>query len=514
MNLTRIVDGSNTAGSKTHHWGVGLKSYTFFALVLIFAFSSSISTANSAVKVGDSCKTVGQKSSQNGATLTCVKSGSKLVWTSGSKSDSYDSAFANTFLAEAKKSAAQILADAKYAANQVSNPPNCSTSNSRAYVSIGSDASTGLRALVYENPGICELTVRASASFLCPDGKVQKMSNAVTSTGMFPLKANEKLLVSYNIQRYFPQVLTECRLLTGYSSNTVNIDTYHQGPSVMVLSSRFTGTFNQAEATKKADQILKSAKSRADKVIADGKNPTLIAAAWKSAKEFAAKAAAEAAAREIEEAPAKAAAEKAAAKVAADAAARAALDAGAGKTCVPEVNCPLGSIGPGKGIVFFDAGSRQPWGRYLEVAPLGWSGSAADPKIAWCDTTADGGFVEFLVDRAAQPVRSKLGREVGTGSSNTDLMLTKCTIGPAVLARAYRGGGKSDWFLPSADEFLELIKYQKQSGWFKKGYDTWHHTSTEWTYHNFLSFYIDTEFGGPFVDSKSSLRYVRPFRAF
>lgn len=493
-----------------------MRKFFSFSLVLAFSFTSSLVPAHSAIKLGDTCKSVGQTTSVNGSTLICTKSGSKLVWTKSSKGDSYDAAFANAFLAEAKRNAAKILADAKAVANQISSPPNCSTSNSRAFASIGGDPSTGLKALVYENPGQCELVVSASAVFFC-DGAGRKMSNVVTSTGTFSLKAGQTLLVSYNISNYFPQVITDCRLLTRVASNLVNISTLHQAPSVKVLSSSYTGAFNQNEATKKANQHLKTEKARADKVIAEAKKPAVIAKAWKEATEAAAAAAIEAAAREIAEAPARSAAETAAAKEAADVAARAALDAGIGKNCIPETNCPLGSIGPGKGIVIFDAGSRQSWGRYIEIARDGWSGSNSDPKSNWCDKTSDGEFIQFIKNPGVSRNESTLAREIGTGISNTNLMLTKCTTGAAVLARSYKGGGMNDWSLPSADEFAALIQYQLKSGWFHKGYgtyDTYHYTSTEWEYSLALTFQIQNQFQQYFPVVKDSLRFVRPFRTF
>lgn len=492
-----------------------MRKFVTVTFVIVFTVISASVPSNSAVKAGDSCKSAGQKTTVNGSTLTCIKSGSKLVWSKDATVEGYTVAFASAYLANAKKSAADILSNAKLIAEQMSKPPYCSTGNSRAYASIGEDPSTGLKALFFDNPGVCDLEVKATASFLCPDGKVQKVSNSVSSSGTFSLKAGQSLRVSYNIPSFFPQVLNDCRNLTRYVSNTVNISTFHQAPRVSVITSRFTGAFNKNLATKKADQFLKSETTRAEKIINDAKNPKLIAAAWRAATEAAARAALEAAAREIEEAPARAAA----AKEAANAAARAALDAGRGQICIPETNCPLGSIGPGNGMVFYDAGSQQSWGRYLEVARDGWFGNAVDPKSLWCESLSDGGSVDFTENRGTSSSRATLRWEIGTGMSNTTQIISKCTSGAAVLARAYQGGGKRDWSLPSRDEFAAFIDYQMKNGWLYEGYDTYdtrHHTSTEWDYSSAVALWIQSTYRnvGVVAAGKWELRFVRPFRAF
>ena len=408
-----------------------MRKFLSFGLVLVFGFVAAAVPANSAVKLGDACKSVGQTTSVNGSTWICTKSGSKLVWSKSSKADSYDAAFANAFLAEAKRNAAKILEDAKSTANQISSPPYCSTSNSRAFASIGSDQSTGLRALVFENPGICDISVRASAAFRC-DSPLPPSRNTVTGTGVFPLRAKEKLIVSYNITQYFPQVLSDCRLLTGISSNLVNISRDGQQPSVMTLTSSYSGNFNQVEASKKADEIIKSAKARADKVIANAKNPVLIARAW------------------TDSAPLRVAAAKAASE-------QKAQDAGIGKKCVVGTSCLIGSTGPGGGVVFYDAGSQQWWGRYLEFAPAGWFGTPEDPYLTWCEYPRNQTKIATLASDATQS--QTLGVEIGKGKGNTLLAAKFCDPSAALVTTSYRGGGMSDWFLPSRDELNELCKY-------------------------------------------------------
>lgn len=159
-------------------------------------------------------------------------------------------------------------------------------------------------------------------------------------------------------------------------------------------------------------------------------------------KDVPAEAAAEQAEAEKEEAR-KAAAEKAV------------QDASTPKVCIPNSDCPIGSKGPGGGIVFYDAGSQYSWGRYLEVATPDWAGNEMDPRVIWCDRW------EYLKELVKNESLSKtLGDEVGKGKANTDLMLAFCSSGAAVLAKNYKGGGKGDWHLPSRFELEEIYKYR------------------------------------------------------
>jgi hypothetical protein len=53
------------------------------------------------------------------------------------------------------------------------------------------------------------------------------------------------------------------------------------------------------------------------------------------------------------------------------------------------------------------------------------------------------------------------GTAIGTGYANTSAMITRrdTAVTAANVARAFRGGGKTDWFLPSKDELNVLCKW-------------------------------------------------------
>jgi hypothetical protein len=106
-----------------------------------------------------------------------------------------------------------------------------------------------------------------------------------------------------------------------------------------------------------------------------------------------------------------------------------------------------------------------------------------------------------------------IGTAVGTGATNTTTIIDKqgatATDYAAGLARAHRGGGYDDWFLPSKDE-LNLLRLQQGAvGGFSSGF---YWSSTEY----FLNFAWRQFFfnGNQYISNKSNTVNVRAVRAF
>ncbi len=142
--------------------------------------------------------------------------------------------------------------------------------------------------------------------------------------------------------------------------------------------------------------------------------------------------------------------------------------------------CGVGSMGPGGGRVFYDAGSEQPWGRFLEVAPQNWGGTLVN-----CSSCGAAGVTKQTSDKggsgtgyypctAYAPATLLSGEagdtlwEIGGGRRNTEVLIQAAACGGEAggavsLAAAYAGGGLSDWYLPSGGELTELCKYTGRS---------------------------------------------------
>ncbi|NDB27504.1 MAG: hypothetical protein EB028_06180, partial [Actinobacteria bacterium] len=93
--------------------------------------------------------------------------------------------------------------------------------------------------------------------------------------------------------------------------------------------------------------------------------------------------------------------------------------------------CSVGSVGPGGGVIFYDAGSTQWWGRFLEaktnsVPAAGvWGSAIINPRVAI--------------------------KEIGMGKANSKLMLQD-SISVYSRLQSYFGSGVNEFYLPSKDE--------------------------------------------------------------
>ena len=145
--------------------------------------------------------------------------------------------------------------------------------------------------------------------------------------------------------------------------------------------------------------------------------------------------------------------------------------------------CNVGDIGPGGGIVFYDAGKEEYWGRYLEIAPQSCEGvrypwrPAGNSKTIYKDTEG----------QTAAELRV-LAKGIGMGKVNTRVITIALGAGKyaAKYAEDLVCNGRDDWFLPSKDELDVAYNRLAQNrvgskdtpiGSFNKGY---YWTSTDY----------------------------------
>lgn len=187
--------------------------------------------------------------------------------------------------------------------------------------------------------------------------------------------------------------------------------------------------------------------------------------------------------------------------------------------CASGGTCAIGEIGPGGGKVFYVAPSSfaSPGSacgsacRYLEAAPRGWYLSATpagqtdclfpgtstdDPKCVWSSNTSD--------------AIGSTGVAIGTGYANTSAMITQSGFAgkAGTVARAFRGGGKTDWYLPSKNELNEMAIQQLTVGFTSDQY--W--SSSEGDASNAWNQYVNDGFGRNY--GKGFAYGVRPIRAY
>ena len=166
--------------------------------------------------------------------------------------------------------------------------------------------------------------------------------------------------------------------------------------------------------------------------------------------------------------------------------------------------CGVGDTGPGGGFVFYDAGSKQAWGRYLEAAPAGWSGAAEDPEKVWCPKGSPG----FSKSRPQDT-------QIGAGAANTRVIIEDCGSDTAAGLAASYGDPADGWYLPTLWEVRPMLKFADQLGisgsgnyWTSNQNDSWVSVLDRYD-----SGYAVTDEYFP-ERWKGSTYFVRPIRAF
>ena len=184
----------------------------------------------------------------------------------------------------------------------------------------------------------------------------------------------------------------------------------------------------------------------------------------------------------------------------------------------------VGRTGPAGGVVF-----------YVSPTTFTSTGSACNTSCKYLEA-APSDTSRYFANPANQStsVSGAKGEAIGTGFQNSVDIANQSgntsTGSAAVYAREYRGGGFSDWYLPSVSELNQLCKWARGQAWvsdatqcnssgsinsglgasgFAAG-SYW--SSTDWF--NIYAYYRSFNAGGQNYNSKDNGFAFRPIRAF
>jgi len=117
--------------------------------------------------------------------------------------------------------------------------------------------------------------------------------------------------------------------------------------------------------------------------------------------------------------------------------------------------CEIGDIGPGGGIVAYDAGEKKDWGQYIEIARKGWYDRTEGPSAS---DDPKGRF---------NCIPDSLGTEeaLGRGGKNTNKMIAECktpnldnidAFSLIDLYNSHPNTKKNDWAIPTPSDLLAI----------------------------------------------------------
>jgi hypothetical protein len=172
----------------------------------------------------------------------------------------------------------------------------------------------------------------------------------------------------------------------------------------------------------------------------------------------------------------------------------------------------LGDTGPGGGKIFYTDINGFACGptlaltcNYLEAAPNNWNGSSPEPQLFWAITALNGTSIGVNAQ----------GTAIGTGYKNSVAIVNQGNDNTtaAGAARAYTGGSKSDWYLPSQGELSTLSTNRSYVSSFLTNEFYW--TSTEYSSSVAWGIYVTTGQQTTSIGKFTyQYRYVRPIRSF
>ena len=135
------------------------------------------------------------------------------------------------------------------------------------------------------------------------------------------------------------------------------------------------------------------------------------------------------------------------------------------------------TLGPGGGEIFYYSAAGFNCGpnytqtcNYLEVAPNLWNGvgSEQDPTFEFATPAYQSADVVGIGDFGGPDGGGVIVSQIGLGYKNSEAIVTQNGLYNASsnryaagVARAYRGGTKSDWYLPSVSEINLLCQWAK-----------------------------------------------------